>query len=127
MLNTASKFWHPKSYIDRVWRPENPCGYCHCDRHRGYLNRTLIKKHCCVEKNCKFLEKYKNHTFWHIKKKKTFKYKGVKGAKLWLTEKGIKGEVYRVDLQGFSYYVDKKIYLVTWKELERVSEMIEEG
>lgn len=32
---------------------------CHILRHRGYLTKSLIKKHCCIEKECTFFEKLK--------------------------------------------------------------------
>lgn len=63
---TVRQFFHPKHYIDRVSRSGKPVGYCHCAKHRGYLNATLIKSHKCVKKNCRWLEKY-NHEYWDKK------------------------------------------------------------
>lgn len=36
----------------------NAIGYCHCERHKGALNKELAYKHKCVAKKCKYLEKY---------------------------------------------------------------------
>ena len=33
-------------------------GYCHCEWHKGALNKKLAKEHKCVGKKCKYLEKY---------------------------------------------------------------------
>ncbi len=37
--------------------------YCHCDAHRGYLNKQLLKSHECIKKECSFLEKI-NLDYW---------------------------------------------------------------
>lgn len=62
--NSVYRYFHPKRYIDYKYRKGPPCGYCHCDRHRGYLSVKLIKKHKCLSKNCEFFEKYSNHPYW---------------------------------------------------------------
>ena len=36
----------------------NAIGYCHCEVHKGALNRQLAYKHKCIGKKCKYLEKY---------------------------------------------------------------------
>ena len=36
----------------------NAIGYCHCEAHKGALNRELARKHKCKAKKCKYLEKY---------------------------------------------------------------------
>nr|DAH33400.1 MAG TPA: hypothetical protein [Caudoviricetes sp.] len=33
-------------------------GYCHCEKHKGALNRKLAYRHKCMAKKCKYLEKY---------------------------------------------------------------------
>lgn len=33
-------------------------GYCHCEKHKGALNRKLAYKNKCMAKKCKYLEKY---------------------------------------------------------------------
>ena len=44
----------------------NSIGYCHCDRHKGALNREIAYKHKCIAKKCKYLEKY-NEKSWRQK------------------------------------------------------------
>ena len=36
----------------------NAIGFCHCESHKGALNRELAYKHKCIAKKCKYLEKY---------------------------------------------------------------------
>ena len=43
---------------------ENAVGYCHCATHVGYLSPSLMKAHHCLEKQCPFLERHENKTFW---------------------------------------------------------------
>ncbi|MCL1859370.1 MAG: helix-hairpin-helix domain-containing protein [Oscillospiraceae bacterium] len=38
-------------------RETNVIGYCHLERHPGYLTKNLIKVHGCLEKKCSFLRK----------------------------------------------------------------------
>lgn len=40
-----------------------PIGYCHCNIHIGALDKTLVKKHKCIQKKCKYLEKYSEDAF----------------------------------------------------------------
>lgn len=39
-------------------------GYCHCSKHKGYLNITLLKSHDCIKKECVYLEKFEDYPFW---------------------------------------------------------------
>ena len=69
MTKTYSQYMHPSHYIDKKYRTKGaPCGYCHCDRHKGYLNVTLMKSHKCLAKKCPFFEKYTNHSCWNQSK-----------------------------------------------------------
>ena len=43
-------------------------GYCHYKGHKGALNLILAKKHKCIAKKCKYLEKW-NDEAWQIKSK----------------------------------------------------------
>jgi hypothetical protein len=38
-------------------------GFCHCDVHRGYLTKALMKQHDCLNKECTFLRKL-NPAYW---------------------------------------------------------------
>lgn len=39
-------------------------GYCHCSKHKGYLNVSLLKSHDCIKKECVYLEKFEDYPFW---------------------------------------------------------------
>ena len=47
---------------------KNAIGFCHCEAHKGALNRELARKHKCVQKKCRHLEKY-NEESWNVKPK----------------------------------------------------------
>ena len=47
---------------------KNAIGFCHCEAHKGALNRELARKHKCIAKKCKYLEKY-NEESWNVKPK----------------------------------------------------------
>lgn len=71
MKHSLHKFWHPYRYIDKVYRDnDTPCGYCHCDAHRGWLNVKLMKSHKCITKQCQFFEKYEKHEYWQKQEKR---------------------------------------------------------
>ena len=48
----------------RVLLRENVIGCCHCTTHRGSLTKMLLYKHKCLEKKCRYLERYKDRSFW---------------------------------------------------------------
>ena len=74
MWRTVGQWKHPNRYMDKCPRKDTPCGYCHCERHRGFLNVKLMKKHKCIEKKCTFFEKYETHEYWKaIARKKELK------------------------------------------------------
>lgn len=56
--------YKPKRYIDKKYRAKEPIGYCWCFTHRGYLNVKLMEEHECLEKQCKYLQKYTQHPYW---------------------------------------------------------------
>lgn len=39
-------------------RNEEKVGYCWSDLHKGYLTMDLLRRHDCLEKNCKYLQMY---------------------------------------------------------------------
>ena len=41
----------------------NVIGYCHLEKHHGYLTKNLMKAHECLEKKCPFLKKL-NINYW---------------------------------------------------------------
>ena len=41
----------------------NAVGYCHLNKHPGYLTKNLLKEHECLEKKCPFLKKL-NPEYW---------------------------------------------------------------
>lgn len=42
----------------------NVVGYCRYHLHPGYLTKSLVKKHKCIEKKCHFLDKSVNPAYW---------------------------------------------------------------
>ena len=48
-------------------RETNVIGYCHLERHSGYLTKNLIKVHECLEKKCNFLRKLRPE-YWKGRK-----------------------------------------------------------
>lgn len=57
----------------------NIVGFCHCYTHKGFLTKNLLRQHDCINKECPFLEKYRDYPFWehfdrvqeNLSKKKT--------------------------------------------------------
>lgn len=39
-------------------------GYCHCSKHKGYIDAALLESHDCVEKKCVYLERFEDYPFW---------------------------------------------------------------
>jgi hypothetical protein len=47
--------------------PVNLCsvtGYCSNSWHRGYVTKTVFKRHKCIEKGCRFFEKFDEFPYW---------------------------------------------------------------
>lgn len=44
----------------------NAIGFCHYEGHAGALNKELARKHKCIAKKCRYLEKY-NEDAWRQK------------------------------------------------------------
>lgn len=54
-------------------------GYCHCDTHKGYLNKVLMEEHQCIEKKCPFFERYEDYPYWtNLRQRKEAKEKARK-------------------------------------------------
>lgn len=53
----------------KLVRKETVIGVCHNNIHKGILTVNLLKKHDCLGKNCTYLEKYKNKSYWHTLEK----------------------------------------------------------
>ncbi len=43
---------------------KNILGWCHNKIHEGAVNRSLLEKHDCLGKNCPFLERNEQSSFW---------------------------------------------------------------
>lgn len=41
-------------------------GFCHYGKHEGALNSRIARRHKCLAKKCKYLEKY-NEESWRLK------------------------------------------------------------
>lgn len=73
MKHTKNSIKYKRNYKTESWfrngsNKENAIAFCHYYEHKGYLSEGLLKQHCCVAKNCKYLQKYENKCYW-IKKK----------------------------------------------------------
>ena len=42
----------------------NCVAYCHFIGHKGGLSKDMLRKHECLRKGCKYLEKYTDHPYW---------------------------------------------------------------
>ena len=63
--------WRSYTTIDgNLCNPEQRCGYCWSETHRGYLTLPLMFQHECIEKQCKHFQKYEKHSYWKGKDKK---------------------------------------------------------
>lgn len=63
--------WRSYTTIDgNLCNPEQRCGYCWSETHRGYLTLPLMLQHECIEKHCKHFQKYEKHSYWTEKDKK---------------------------------------------------------
>ena len=51
-------------------RRGNIIGYCHYAAHAGKLTRAILQRHRCIEKNCRFLERYTDVPFWTERERK---------------------------------------------------------
>ena len=48
----------------------NRVGYCHLNKHPGYLTERLIKEHGCLGKQCPYLHKYEDNKYWQRREEK---------------------------------------------------------
>ena len=44
-------------------------GYCWLEKHRGYITKQILEEHRCIEKNCRFFQKYEDAQYWREKEK----------------------------------------------------------
>ena len=61
-----SEFKHVKLLTKQYTDYDNVVGYCHCDTHRGYINKNILRKHNCLEKQCPFFKKH-NDEYWNTR------------------------------------------------------------
>ena len=62
-------------------RTDQLIGYCHCMAHKGFLSKTLLHTHECIDKQCPFLERFEDYPFWHNYYKYEKKKQDTKNAK----------------------------------------------
>ena len=62
------KNFRTDGWLRKASNKDNAIAFCHYYEHRGYLSESLLKQHCCIAKNCRYLQKYENKPYW-IKKK----------------------------------------------------------
>lgn len=54
-----------KGIIRRTKSKNNPpVGYCHNPKHKGYVTKTVLCSHKCVEMGCRYFQKDENSTYW---------------------------------------------------------------
>lgn len=99
-----------KTYMNGQTNKDNAIAYCHHENHIGYLNENLMKKHKCLEKQCRYLEKYEDKHYWIqrsikqvLKKMKKNNNKGV----IYIDSKGFGCADTNIDY--LSNYAEKKI------------------
>ncbi len=49
---------------------KTPCGYCKFWQHKGYLTSPMLKKHKCIQKNCKYFTGNPNSEAFVMQKNK---------------------------------------------------------
>lgn len=98
-------------------------GYCWYNAHKGFLTVALLREHQCVEKECKYFQKYKDAGYWKEQKKRKAKSKELRAKR----KEMIKKKEYllryaRDTLSGTKfkplavlYDKDKKLYTITYK------------
>ncbi|MCH5316600.1 MAG: hypothetical protein J1E05_01370 [Eubacterium sp.] len=45
-------------------KSKNIVGFCHCSLHCGYMTANTIDGHACLEKECRYFEKYDSSEYW---------------------------------------------------------------
>lgn len=86
-------------YIDNVPRTaQEPVGYCWNALHPGMLSKGLVKSHSCLDKQCKYFEKYtlSANQFWE--------------------ERNLKKEKSKEKKKLYKMYLNRKISLRQYKE-----------
>lgn len=58
--------------------PEHACGYCR--KHRSTVSVTQMKKRKCLEKECWYFVRYKQHSYWVEQQQKKEKRAARKAA-----------------------------------------------
>ncbi len=52
------------TYMRNEPKTEKTVALCHYQKHYGYLSAKMMKQHNCLGKNCPYLEKMEEHTYW---------------------------------------------------------------
>ncbi len=91
-------------YFRRQPDIKNAVAYCHNKKHIGYLSEKYIKSHKCLEKQCVYLERIGNNSFWarreiirFLKKNKKNNIKGgisINGKRYMTTDPTILSDIY---------------------------------
>ena len=50
---------------NQILQTKNIVAYCHCDTHKGFISKSLMKQHGCIAKNCPFFDKSVNPIYWN--------------------------------------------------------------
>lgn len=92
----------------RILLRESVIGCCHSVAHPGKLTKLLLYEHKCLEKQCRYLERYKDRAFWaEYRKRKqpaTSKYSKLRAEKK--GQKRAEGSLLRGLRDSFQRYAD---------------------
>ena len=93
---------------------KNAIAFCHNPKHVGYLNCSLMKNHRCLEKQCRYLQKYEEKEYW-IKK-------SIKQALKKLRKHDDYGYIY---INGEVHFTDNldKLYRICKDELNKTGKV----
>ena len=56
---------------------KNPIAVCHYYKHRGYMTENMVKRHGCLQKNCRRLQRI-DSPFWEERKQRKLNAKAAK-------------------------------------------------
>lgn len=60
---------HFKKQVRKYLKDSQKFGYCHNQKHRGWVSMQTAKDHKCLEKKCPFLKLNKEHSYTKQKEK----------------------------------------------------------
>ncbi|MBE5959761.1 MAG: hypothetical protein E7254_13015 [Lachnospiraceae bacterium] len=77
-----------RKYMTGQPNKDNTVAFCHNIIHSGALSETMVKKHECIQKNCKYFEKNLENKYWARKESINAAKKMNKHLKLYADKSG---------------------------------------